>query len=276
MSSELLVSYTTPYDHYVGQISVGDLTMEEQDLLIRSVFDTDSDFRADVVRLQARKSQLEGLWTVVVLIGTALEEQKRIKSFDNRTEGDIDEIVSALAGTNLWLRVEEVFPPFNSRRTRTAFNWSELEPIQMEDVAELAGEPLTTVKTGLLKHLSRRPIKQQSEIDDRMPYHAFKPLYELGKVSLFVDKGLAPSAGAAGVVSTNAPYFVFFSVGLFIASPILWFAHGLPYGLACLASAVFVFRYSKKITVEAVRSAAIHDRDKYRWLMSRSVVWLKT
>jgi hypothetical protein len=276
MSSDLFVSYTTPYDHYVGQRSIGELEIASQDALISSVFSPESDFRAEAVRLQVRKSQIEGLWTVVVLVGTALQDQGRIESFDSRTEDDIDEIVSSLAGSNLWLRLEEAFPPFNSRSKRTDFDWSELEPLQMEDLAELAGEPLAEVKMGLMKHLSRRPLKPNTDFDDRMPYHAFKSLYEQGKVSLVVDRGLAPLAGAAGLVNTNAPYLVFFSVGLLFATPVLWFAYGFLYGLGCFASAVLVFRHSKSITIRAVRTAALSDRKKYRWLMARSVIWLKS
>lgn len=273
--SSTYVSYASDYSLYKGNTSVAELTVEVQDELIHAVLGTGQDFRELVVTHDVIKKQAEGLWTIVVLLGMALERDRKILNFEKRTEEDVALLVSSISGTNLWLRLEEAYPPFNFLKDKTKYDWSELVPLQMEELSEIAGESLLEVKRVLSRRLKSRPLIFKPNIDDRMPYHAFKPLYDQGKVILFVDRGLAPVAGASGIVKSSAPIYVALSVAALVAAPLVWFFFGFLISLPLLLFAFTLFRASFGKTVASVRLAAINDRIKYRWLMSRRIIWLQ-
>lgn len=271
----IFISYATEYDLYKGEESIDTLSPEQQDELIRAVFDPSQDFRSLVVSHKLIKAQVEGLWTVVVLIGSALEGSGEIRDFTERTNADIERIIEALSGTSLWLRLEEAFPPFDVLPSRTPYDWKELEAISMESLAGVAGESLYTVKGTLFKLLKSRPIIFKPNIDDRMPYHAFKHLYNEGKLALFVDRGLASVAGAAGIVKSAAPMYVIASLVAGIAALPIWFFFGVLYAACSVVVAIFLFKRSFSSVVSAVRASAISSKSAYRWLLSRKVVWVR-
>jgi hypothetical protein len=272
-SATTFVSYTNAYDHYVGKVSLGDLPAEQQDDFIRVVFDNTKDFRQLAVSHNVLKAQVEGLWTVIVLVASALEGSGQIRDMSNRTAEDNDKIIAALAGTNLWLRLEEAFPPFVVLPSRTKYNWQELEGISMETLAGVAGGSMLEVKDALYKLLKSRPMPYKPDVDWRMPYHAFKKMYDEGKLMLFVDRGLAPVAGAAGIVKSAAPMYVAASVGAAVTALPLWYFLGFAYALVAVVVAVGLFKRSTAAIQSAVRIAAISNRDAYRWLLSRKVIW---
>ena len=274
--STTYVSYASEYDLYEGSISVAELTVGVQDELIRAVLGTSHDFREIAVTHDVIKAQTEGLWTIVVLLGMALERDRKISNFEERTEDEVALLVASISGTKLWLRLEEAYPPFNFREERTEYDWSELEPLQMEELSEVAGESLLEVKHALFKKLKSRPLIFKPNRDDRMPYHAFRPLYDQGKVILFVDRSLAPVAGASGVVKSAAPTYIALSVAALVAAPAVWFFFGFLFSLPLFILAIALFRGSFGKTIMSVRQAAINDKEKYRWLMSRRVIWLQT
>lgn len=269
------ISYATEYDSYKGEKSVGSLSQEQQDELIRTVFDPSQDFRTLVVSHNLIKAQVEGLWAVVVLVGSALEGARLIGDFTQRTSVDIEKIIEALSGTLLWLRLEEAFPPFDVLPSRTTYDWKELEAVSMESLAGVAGESLITIKGALFKFLKSRPLILKPNIDARMPYHAFKHLYNEGKLALFVDRGLASVAGVAGIVKSSAPRYVFASLVTFIAALPIWYFAGFFCAVCAVVIAIFLFRRSFSTIVSEVRSSAISSKTSYRWLMSRKVVWVQ-
>lgn len=271
----IFISYATEYDLYKGEESINTLSPEKQDELIRAVFDPSQDFRSLVVSHKLIKAQVEGLWTVVVLIGSALEGSGEIRDFTERTNADIERVIEALSGTSLWLRLEEAFPPFDVLPSRTPYEWKELEAISMESLAGVAGESLYTVKGALFKLLKSRPIIFKPNIDDRMPYHAFKHLYNDGKLALFVDRGLASVAGAAGIVKSSAPMYVIASLFAGIAALPIWFFFGFLYAACSVVLAIFLFKRSFSSVVSAVRASAISSKSAYRWLLSRKIVWVR-
>ena len=141
------ISYASEYDLYVGRKSIGDLSVEEQDELIKAILSADGDFRKLVVQKEVKKSQAEGLSSLVVFTGVALEAAHQIENFEAADDEDIQKIVAFLSGTKLWLRLEESYPPFDFLEKKTDYDWAELETIRIELLTEAAGEPLYKVKS---------------------------------------------------------------------------------------------------------------------------------
>lgn len=271
-----LISYANEYDLYKGDKDIASISEEDQDKLIRYILEPDRDFRELVVEYGIKKSQAEGLWSLVVFAGCALKDAKRITNFDNRTEKDIQEIIAFFSGTNLWLRLEEAYPPFDSIMQKTVYTWSELEKINFEKLTEAIGEPLYKVKNKIYEYLSRSPSQLQSEFIDRMPYHVFKQTYDEGKLALFVDKGLSIAVAKSGIISSSIPTMLSmaFFIGILAFIPV-WIFAGLSYGLITLALAIVCKKLTTQYLIKETRKLAITDKEIYRWLIARKIVWLK-
>jgi len=183
------VSYASTYDLFVGRRSIGELSVQEQDQLIKSIMSADDDFPELVIRKEIKKSQAEGLWALIVFTGLALEDACQIKNFEARNDEDIKKIVAFFSGTKLWLRLEESYPPFNFLENKTDYDWSELESIRIELLTEATGEPLYKVKSKICEYLTSAPVLLTSESINRMSYDAFRQSYDEGKLRLFVDRG---------------------------------------------------------------------------------------
>ena len=270
------VSYASEYDNYIGTKSIGELSAEEQDEIIRSVLSKDGDFRELVVKNGIKKSQAEGLWSLFVFVGLALEAERRIKSFDERNDEDIQEIISFFSGTNLCLRIEEAYSPFDYLEKKTDYTWSELEKIKIEHLTESSGEPLYKIKSKICEYLASSPSQLTAECIDRMPYHTFKQTYDEGKLTLFVDKGLSTVVGRSGMIRSPllSVFSVVFFLGLLAFIP-LWIFSGFWYGLAALATALVSKKLTTQLLVKETRKLAISDKQIYRWLLSRRIIWMR-
>lgn len=270
------ISYASEYDLYRGEKDIDALVSEEQDELIRFILEPDKDFRELVVRKDVKKSQAEGLWSLVVFVGLALEGTNRISDFDGRTEKDIQEIIAFFSGTKLWLRLEEAYPPFDFLSKRTNYSWGELEKIRMEALTEATGEPLYKIKSKICEFLSSAPSQLQSEVIDRMPYHAFKQTYDEGKLILFTDKGLSTIVGRSRLIKSPVPTVLalVFSGTLLAFIPIGIFV-GLWYGVATLVLAVVSKKLTTRFLVQETRRLALSDKEIYRWLLARRIIWVQ-
>ncbi len=269
------VSYASKYDLFDGWVSVGELSDKEQDEFIRTVFSTDGDYQSLVMRRGIKKAQAEGLWALIVFVGVELESSKVIADFDSRTDDDIQEIISFFSGSRLWLRLEEAFPPFDFLEEKTEYDWSELESIRIEYLTEVSGGPLHEIKSKVMEFLSSSGLSLQSDFIDRMPYHAFKSLYKEGKVALFVDKGLAPLAKLSGYVDdpmTSVLPWVFL-LGLVSVIPV-WLVFSFWLALVVLLLSFVAKVVLNSLLVTKVRRAAVADKNSYRWLLSRKIIWL--
>src|SRR3546814_1767114 len=87
-------SYVSAYDSHVGTLSVGDLPRDQQDDLIRRVFD--ADFQDYVMEHDIDHAYPNALWTLVVLAGMHLEQKGIIENFEHRTDDDRDQILNYL------------------------------------------------------------------------------------------------------------------------------------------------------------------------------------
>jgi hypothetical protein len=271
------ITYATEYDLYTGRCSIGDLSTDDQDALIREIFSAETDFRETVVAKQIKKAQAEGLWSLVVLAGLALESSRRIKNFDQRTDADIQEIVGFFSGTQLWLRLEEAFPPFDIRQEKTKYDWTELEkPGVQKLMAHAAGERPHIVKQKMCDHLAGMPSQIGATFIDRMPYHSFKHYYDERKLILFVDRGLAPVAARARIVAVpwSTTLAMIFFLGLIAALP-LWFFVGFWYAVAAFVAAVVAKRTTMRLLIKATRDVAIADTVAYKWLLAHRIIWFR-
>jgi hypothetical protein len=271
------ITYATEYDLYTGSRSIGDLPVVEQDALIREIFSAETDFRQTVVTKQIKKAQAEGLWNLVVLAGLALESSRRIKNFEQRTDADIQEIVGFFSGTQLWLRLEEAFPPFDIRQEKTKYDWAELEKPGVQNLmSHAAGESPHIVKSKMCEHLASTPSQIDAKFIDRMPYHSFKHFYDERKLILFVDRGLAPVAARARIVAVpwSTTLAMIFFIGLLAILP-LWIFVGFWYALAALVAAVVAKRITMRMIIKATRSVAVADKNAYRWLLARRIIWFR-
>lgn len=133
----------------------------------------------------------------------------------------------------------------------------------MEKLAGVAGGSILEVKEALYQLLKSRPTPFKPDVDERLPYHAFKPMYDQGKLMLFVDRGLASVAGATGIVKSSAPLYVGASLITALAALPIWYFLSFLYALGVLVVAIILFK----------RSTAV--KDVYRWLLSRKIIWTR-
>ena len=95
-------SYASEYDLHIGKVSMNALPREQQDDLIRLIFEPDGEYQSYVMQHDLEHCAPDGLWTIVVAVGMHLERRRVIKDFDERTPADRDWIINFLAPTNLW------------------------------------------------------------------------------------------------------------------------------------------------------------------------------
>lgn len=269
MSREMtFTSYATPYDSFVGQRDIASLHPSEADRLIRETFAKDGDARGLVMEWNVRKDQAEGLWFLIVSVGLRLEEQRRIRDFQERTEADVQKIIAALDGTQLRLRLEEAYPPFDHLDPKSRYDWSEL--------AELAASTdyLTETVDELIEDGDLAGAQNvHAGIFDRMSFEQLHDPRNKGRWNLMVDRGLAYRVapriekGWLGFASLICPL-------IFIASLPVMIWVNLWVGLGMVVAGIIILKWSAVDLRKRIFVKALTDRDEYRWLQSRRVVWV--
>ncbi len=121
----VFTSYTNPYDDHVGEVSVNDLSSNEQDEIIRLVLAPEGDLRAFVMKRDIIKAEVEGLWSVVIYVALLLERRGLIDDFDERSLTDIDKIIGVLQTTPLGVRLEAAF--LGGHDDRSHLDWASLQ-----------------------------------------------------------------------------------------------------------------------------------------------------
>ncbi len=89
-------SYVSEYDAHVGKTPMGDLPREQQDEIIRTIFEPDSEYQSYVMQHDVEHHAPDGLWTLVVAAGLYLERRRVIEDFTERTPTDRDWIINFL------------------------------------------------------------------------------------------------------------------------------------------------------------------------------------
>jgi hypothetical protein len=194
------VSHATLYDDYEGTRSIAELSYEEQNELVRSVFDKAGDCRALAVASDVKKAQVEGLWTLVVLLGCSLETAGRIGNFEKRDLNDNLRIVRSLAGTILHQRLASAFGVGDQAAKPVAYDWLELEtPAIPKLLQSRAADPFPLVQREILRVLKRAPLR---EALPPLPVAAPPPLPAIRSAAA---RAVAPTAVAAAVPSEPKP-----------------------------------------------------------------------
>jgi hypothetical protein len=264
-------SYVSKYESHVGKISMGSLPRDQQDELIRLIFDPDGDHQAYVMKHDVEHSAANALWTIVVSIGMYLERRHVIKDFDARTARDWDWIINFLAPTNLWLRLEEAFPPFDGCHVATEYDWSELDRFSSSDaISELDSDDL---REDLLEVLSV-PSPPADGVLMRLPYQTYLSEWESGRLCSFVDRGMAVQAYrlSNSVWTRLLPSTFLISLLAFI--PVMIFI-SFWLGLGILALSILARKALTSKSVEWVRKDALANRERYRWYSSRRMIWAR-
>jgi hypothetical protein len=109
-----------------------------------------------------------------------------------------------------------------------------------------------------------------------MPYHAFKQLYDEGKLILFVDRGLSTVVGRARMV--RHPLLSILPIAFFaglVAFVPIWVFFGFWYGLLALSLVPISRSVTIRLLVKETRKLALADKNAYRWLISRRIIWLR-
>lgn len=276
LERDTFVSYASSYDLYVGRNDIGDLTSEQQDELIKETLAAEGDSRSLVVEWNVKKSQAEGLWVLIIIVGSALEHAGRIRDFMSRDEKDIQEIVAFFTATKLGLRLEEAYPPFDFREKRTEYDWSELESVRMESLTIDSSDSLMDVKEEICNVLKSEYTDISKDYIDRIPFHVFERYYKDGKLELIVDKGLSSMVARSGILPIKWPsIFAMMFTALIIAFIPIWIFFGAAWGLLALIGAFICKSLSTQMIVSGVRSFALKDKNLFRLFLARHIVWVR-
>jgi hypothetical protein len=143
-------SYANEWDLHKGAVSISELPAEKQEVIIRQTFDPHDDVRDYCLKLDVRKSQIEGFRAVVICVGMTLE-QLGMADMGNMTANDIQLIRNFLDGTNLGKRIEHTFVGRTS--PPPDYNWAELEGVSIGKLTECSDEAPSKVKAHLLKYI---------------------------------------------------------------------------------------------------------------------------
>lgn len=250
---------------------MNDLTRDEQDELIRLMFDPEGDFHAFVMDHDLDHTQPNALWTIIVSLGTLLERKSVIKEFPPATDADRDWIINMLAGSRLCLRLEEAFEPFDRAVPLTDYDWQEIEPYGARDaIVDMSDDGVASRLKGELESAPRDP----DGIERRLPYQDFVKRWNEGQLVFFVDRGLAVQAyrlsNSVWTLLLPAAFFL----GLVAFIPVMIFV-GFWWGLGVLALAIISRKLLTKVAEAWVRKTALDDRSRYRWFTARGVIWAR-
>ena len=176
-----------------------------------------------------------------------------------------DGIIHLLAGTNIWLRLEESFPPMENLINRTAYNWKEVEdiPYVIDITDDVLGE--------LRDYLGKAP-EPDDGVYQRLPYEEYVRGWNNGSLSLFVDRGLAR------ILYQNAPQNwaqwlpSLWLVCLIVFLPTMFIA-GFIWGLGILILGIMAHKVLSSKAAEWVRQDSLSSQVRYRGYLARNIVW---
>lgn len=163
-----LITYATPWDMHDGTVSISKLPTEKQNELIYLSLSPDGDSRQFAIDHNLKKTQVDGLWSLIVWVGLELETNGVISSFDARDDGNINSIVEFFNGTKLGVRLKSAIQKAEDDSTPSFYDWTELSPKKTELLADFIGYSLAETKQHLLKHLATTGHSEyyaQPEID---------------------------------------------------------------------------------------------------------------
>lgn len=270
--STTFVSKVSEYDLHEGTVRMADLPTEQQDELIHLIFDTEGDYRKFVIEHNIHHLQPDGLWMLVVALGLHLERLGAIVDFSLLTQSDCDEIINTIAGTNLWLRLEEAFPPFDNYYPKSSYDWAEIEYFGAPNsIAEFTEGNARAKILGLLDF---GPTPQNAEYL-RLPYQDYLRGYQEGRLVSTVNRNIALQTfehSNQGRTKLLAPVHI---LGLILFLPILIFLNVWA-GLVVLLISIAAKRLLSVRAVKWFREYALSNRERFRFYSSRKAIWARS
>lgn len=264
-------SYVSDYQAHRGSRSINALTRAEQDKLVHLLFEPEGDLHGFVIENNIDHAEPDGLWAIVVALGLFLERKSIIKEFPTASTNDRDRIINMLAGTRLWLRLEEAFEPFNEAFERTDYDWTELRPFGRQiETSDLEGD---NVAARLKLRLAPAPVDPEG-LERRLAFQDFVEKWETGRLEFFVNRVDAVQAYrlSSSVWTTILP--TTFLLGLVAFIPVMVLI-SFWWGLGVLALAIAARKFLTKQADAWVRKEALSDRERYRWFTARRIIWAK-
>lgn len=105
--SRTFTSYATPYDSYEGRFDWDELRPEQQNKIILSHLHQENDFNALVMENQWKKSQAEGLNSLIVGVSIVLERRLSLLDSAYRDKSHATAILAFLEGTTIGKRLRQ-------------------------------------------------------------------------------------------------------------------------------------------------------------------------
>jgi hypothetical protein len=262
-------SYASDYDNHVGNLPLSAMPIEQQNELIRLIFDPKRNYQTYVVEHNIDHTQPDCLWTLIVAVGMFLERNRVIKDFTKRTETDCNRIIEFFAPTNLWMRLEEAYSPFDKYFYKVRYDWNEIEVYSEYDaINDLMGDNL---RNDLLADLSSAAPPSDGMLM-RLSYETFCSEWQTGRLKAFVDRSMAVQAFQLSDSPWKQILPTIFLLGVVTFLPIAIFLN-LWIGICVLVVAIAAKQILTKKAVDWVRGDALVDKERFRFYSSRGVVW---
>lgn len=265
----------TTYSHTnFGSGDLADMTRDKQDEFIRILFSQDPHYFDWELINGMNKPQQCGLQRIAYTILSFMRGQYHYLEWEDdddeahlRNNERAIEAINLLAGTKLWLRLEEAFPPFDKDTEPAEYNWTEME--KFEDYEDLANDAHAIRE--LVEYLEKGPDPVDG-VYFRLPFSEYKRGWNDGSLALYVDRGLATQVYQHAEPSWAHSLPFVFLAGLLAFIPVMIFV-GFLWGLGVLGLAIVSRKVLSHKAVEWVRQDSLSSQKRYRWYSARKIVW---
>lgn len=267
------VSYATKYDLYTGDKGWNELTITEQNEILRAeLLAQPEDISPDdlVMKHNLIKAQAQGLRGIVVASALALERAQRIPDATAWDEAEMALIIEFLKGTAFAKRFGEVAA--NTQKNVTPLPEEVLESLSAtESLDDMLDMGLSESQAYLRELL----MDEEEESGSSLSYEDFKSRLAAGNIYLIVDKGMAVTAARSGF---NAGAWGLICIGLFTLSLLMIipaiFIWGFWAAIGFTIGALILFRLTRNALVQRVRQAVLENEEWYALFLKKGVIYL--
>lgn len=162
MTTKTFVSYATKYDMYDGFKDWSELSINEQDEIIRTELSkTDTDHEELIMSTGLIKKQAQGLRSIFVTVSILLERYKLIQDIDDWSVPQRDLIINFLKGTALSKRISQTFDDTDDEG-RQAIDGKELASVSGTELDVLLDMEFQEAKNFFLEEFENLPYVVQT------------------------------------------------------------------------------------------------------------------
>ena len=256
------ISYGTKYDQYEGSKDWSDLTVEEQNKVIKSILSWDDD---KIIETSLLKTQANGLKNIFVATAIQLEENGLIEEiiWNNELSFKISEFLN---GTQIGERVVQALD--NNLKNITILKGEDLEKVDDELYDEIA-------LASDLKE-AKQIIFNIFGIDyDNISYDQIRQLCERNKKIIFwVDKAIVCSHWPAFGINSSSVILATLGAYLGIIGAIFLFVQYTWYApIPSLVLTSFCFKLAKNLMAQEIRKKALNNQDFFNVCKDKKIIW---